>query len=185
MTKKKEAIKIEAEQNSEITIPKENLSIQEKKMYSTENLIKAMEDLSLYVNNAYFRTPYNRCPNCNKGFNNILAHFGTKGKNTIGNLKGFNATIGDVIAWSSPTYKGLSIVKAKNNGVFELETSPFEKPRKEPAVIERLVVPSLYRTILGEMAEYLENEYKDEDTVLVAIGKRDYPDVIRKKLQKS
>ena len=86
-----------------------------------------------------------------------MAHFGFGGANKIGNLRGFNATIGDVIAWYADTYKGLSIIKDKNNGVYELETAPFNVARKEPAVIERMIVPSIYRTIIGEMAEYVAN----------------------------
>lgn len=182
---KKRAKKIEMEVNSEPKVVKEDLAIQEKKTYTMENLVRAIEDLSVEINNAYFRTPYNRCPNCNKGNNNILAHFGILGKNKIGNLKGFNATIGDVIAWSSSTYKGLSVIKEKYNGTFTLETSPFDIPRKEPAVVERLVIPSLYRPVIGKMAMYLTYGIQDENITLVKIGNGEYPDVIKAKLRKS
>lgn len=178
---KKNKIKIEAETNSKPKIPKELKSIEKKT--KMDLYVKALEDLSFEINNAYFRTPYNRCPNCNKGFNNVLAYFGCNGSDTIGNLKGFNATINDIIAWSSQTYKGLSIVESKNNGVFKIATKPFNTPRKEPAVIERLVLPSMYRQVVEEMVAYLEEEKKDEDMDMSKIGKGEYPSAIKRKLQ--
>lgn len=178
---KKRGKKIEAELNADLKEVKEDVAIKEKKSYSIESLVIAINDLSLELNNPYFKAPFNRCPDCNKGNNTILAHFGVNGKNKIGNLKGFQATIGDVIAWYGQTYKGISIVKGKNNGVFELETSPFEIARKEPAVVERMVIPEKYRSILGEMATYLSNKdlYKGD---LTTIGEGEYPNVIRTKL---
>ena len=182
--KAKRGKKLEAEKGSEPKIVAEDNAVKEevKKKYSSQHLIEAIEDVSIEVNNAYFRTPYNRCPNCNKGNNAVMGHFGLDGNNKLGNLKGFQATIGDVIAWSSDTYKGLSIVKGKENGVFELETSPFDTPRKEPAVIERMVVPSALRPIIGEMATYLANKELYNDVELVKIGKREYPNAIKRKL---
>lgn len=175
--------KFEAEKGSELKETKEQTAIKEdKKKYSTEQLVKAIEDVSVEINNAYFRTPYNRCPDCNKGNNTILAYFGIGGANKIGNLQGFQATIGDVIAWSADTYKGLSIVKGKNNGVFELETSPFVTARKEPAVIERMIVPTKFRPVIGLMAEYLANPDLYDGAELVKIGNGEYPDVIKSKL---
>jgi len=150
--------------------------------YSIEQFIQATFDLSLKVNNAYFKAPFVRCPNCDKSNSTILAYFGEGGKNKIGNLKGFNATIGDVIGWKSATYSGLSIVKNKNNGVFELETEHFNVPRREPAIIERMIVPSMYRKIIEEMATYLANKENYKKMKLVEIGKTEYPDVIEKKL---
>ena len=185
MTEKKNARKgkkFEAEIGSELKEVKEQTAIRDKKKYTPEQLVKAIEDVSIQINNAYFRTPYNRCPDCNKGNNTVMAHFGFGGANKLGNLRGFNATIGDVIAWSADTYKGLSIIKDKNNGVYELETAPFNVARKEPAVIERMIVPSIYRPIIGEMAEYLANPDLYEDAELVKIGNGEYPDVIGKKL---
>lgn len=175
--------KFEAEKNAELKEVKEETAIQSpKKKYSAEQLVKAIEDVSVEINNAYFRTPYNRCPDCNKGNNTILAYFGIGGANKIGNLKGFQATKGDVIAWSADTYKGLSIVKSKDNGIFELETAPFIAARKEPAVIERMIVPEKFRSVIGLMAEYLANPDLYEGAELVTIGKGEYPDVIKSKL---
>lgn len=177
---KKRGKKFEAEIGAEPKVVAEDKAIKDKKKYTPEHLVKAIEDVSVEVNNAYFRTPYNRCPDCNKGNNTIMGHFGLDGANKLGNLKNFQATKGDVIVWSSDTYKGLSIVKGKNNGVFELETSPFDVPRKEPAVIERLLVPQKYRHIIGLMAEFLANPHECEE--MAKIGKGDYPDVIKRQL---
>lgn len=175
--------KFEAEKGSELKETKEQTAIKEnKKKYTAEQLVKAIEDVSVEINNAYFRTPYNRCPDCNKGNNTIMAYFGFGGANKIGNLQGFQATIGDVIAWSADTYKGLSIVKDKFNGVFELETAPFVTARKEPAIIERMVVPQKFRHVIGLMAEYLTNPDLYKNEVLVKIGKGEYPDVIKAEL---
>lgn len=179
---KKRGKKIEAERGAEPQIVKEDEAIKEEKKYEVSHLIMAIEDLSIKVNNAYFKAPFNRCPDCNKGNNTIMAHFGVGGANKIGNLAGFQATIGDVIGWSGNTYKGISIVKGKMNGVFELETAPFDVPRKEPAVVERMVVPSIYRPILGEMAEFLASGVDAEGEDFVEIGKRKYPNVIAEKL---
>lgn len=178
----KKGKKFEAEIGSELKEVKEQTSIKTKKNYTTEQLVKAIEDVSVEINNAYFRTPYNRCPDCNKGNNAIMAHFGYGGANKIGNLRGFNATVGDVIAWSANTYKGISIIKSKNNGIYELETAPFLVARKEPAVVERMVVPSKFRPVIGEMAEFLANPDMYGEVELVKIGNGEYPDVIKAKL---
>ena len=108
-----------------------------------------------------------------------MAYFGKGGENKIGGLKGFQATIGDIIAWKSDTYSGLSVVISKENGVFGLETSHFSVRRDEPAIVERLVIPQKYRGVLGQMAMFLANpsSYPDED--LVKIGEREYPNVIK------
>lgn len=179
---KKRGKKFEAEIGAEPKFVAEDTAIREKKKYTPEQLVKAIEDMSVEINNAYFRTPYNRCPDCNKGQNAVMGHFGLAGANKIGNLKGFQATIGDVIAWNSDTYKGLSIVKDKNNGVFELETSPFHTPRKEPAVIERMVVPEKYRPVIRLMAEFIANPDLEDGQELVKIGNGEYPDVIKGQL---
>lgn len=176
-------VKFEAEKGAEPKQVEEMTAVKEKIKYSPEMLVAAIEDVALEVDNAYFRHPFKKCPSCYKeGMNSILAHFGVGGKNKIGNLKGFQATIGDVIAWNSDTYKGLSIVKDKNNGVFELETSPFYTPRKEPAVIERMVVPEKYRPIIRLMAEFIANPELEDGQELVKIGNGEYPDVIKGQL---
>lgn len=185
MTEKKttkKGKKFEAEIGSELKETKEQTAIKVKKKYTVEQLVKAIEDVSVEINNAYFRTPYNRCPDCNKGDNTVMAHFGFGGANKLGNLRSFNATIGDVIAWSADTYKGISIIKAKNNGVYELETAPFTVARKEPAVIEKMVVPSKFRLVIGEMAEFLANPDMYVEVELVKIGNGEYPNVIKTKL---
>lgn len=155
-----------------------------QKEYSPEDFAIAVNDLSLLVNNAYFRTPFARCPDCNKGMNTIMAHFGKGAANKIGNLIGFQATIGDVIAWNSPTFKGLSVVKTKDNGVFGLETFGFTPERKEPAVIEKIIIPSKYRPLIGKMATYLANKNSPEyaEVELVKIGESEYPIAIKKEL---
>jgi len=185
MTEKKikKGKKFEAEIGAEPKEVAEQTAIKEKKKYTIEQLITAVEDVSVEINNAYFRTPYNRCPDCNKGNNTVLAYFGEGGTNKIGNLRNFQATIGDLIAWSSQTYKGLSFVKDKQNGTFILETSPFVVARKEPAVIEKMLVPSVYRPAIGLMAEYLANPDLYENAELVKIGNGEYPDVIKRQLQ--
>ena len=111
-----------------------------------------------------------------------MAHFGIKGKNTIGNLKGFIATIGDVIAWNSRTYKGLSIVKSKLNGIYELETECFDKELKEPAIVELMLVPNKLKPIIEEMATYLANKDLYKGVELVKIGDEEYPNAFREKL---
>lgn len=180
---RKKAEKFEAEKGSELKTVAEDEAIKtDKKKYTTEQLIKVIEDVSLEVNNAYFRTPYNRCPDCNKGNNTVMAYFGEDGASKIGNLRGFQATIGDLIAWSSLTYKGLSFVKSKLNGVFELETSPFLVARREPAVIEKMLIPAKYRPIIGQMAEYLANPDLYADEELVKIGNGEYPNAIKTQL---
>lgn len=157
-------------------------AVENLKDYTQEQFIMAVLDLASHVNNAYFRTPFNKCPDCNKGNNAVMAHFGASGNNKIGNLSGFQATIGDIISWNSSTFKGISVVKSKQNGVFELETSPFNEARKEPAIIERLVVPAKYRPILGDMAKYLANKDILDVKKLTQIGEREYPNAIAKKL---
>ena len=178
-------VKFEAEKGAEPKQVKEMTAVKEKIKYSPEMLVSAIEDVALEVNNAYFRHPFKKCPSCYKNsLNAVLAHFGAGGKNKIGNLKGFQATIGDVIAWTSDSYKGMSIVKGKNNGVFELETSPFEIPRKEAAIIERVVIPEKYRNVIAKMADYkagnLLEGWSGEETV--TIGKGEYPNVIKEEL---
>ena len=54
--------------------------------------------------------------------------------------------------------------------------------RKEPAVIEKLIVPSKYRPILGKMAVYLANKDEISAEKLVKIGEREYPSAIAKEL---
>ncbi len=145
-----------------------------------EQLVIAIEDLALQVDNAYFRHPFKKCPDCNKS-DTIMGYFGVDGANKISNLKGFQAIVGDVISWHSNTYKGISIVKSKNNGVFELETSPFVVARKEPAIVERMVIPIRYRAIIAEMAQFLVDGINDGQE-LVKIGNGEYPSVIAEKL---
>lgn len=178
---KKNRKKIEVEIGSEPKIVAEDVAIKDKKKYTKRELVQAITDVSLYIDNAYFRTPFKRCPKCFDS-STIMAHFGINGKNTIGNLKGFSATIGDVIAWSSRTYKGLSIVKSKLNGVYELETDCFDVELKEPAIVELMLVPSKLKPVIEEMATYLTNKDLYENEELVRIGDEDYPDVIRRKL---
>lgn len=184
MIKKRSGKKLEAEIGAEPKVVAEEKAIKEKKTYSQVALINAIEDLALKIDNAFFKHPFKRCPDCNKKSNNtVLAYFNCGGKNKIGNLKGFDATIGDVISWYSDSYKGISIVKGKNNGVFELETEPFDVPRKEAAVIERMVIPSMYRPIIGEMAEFLSQDLVITDFEnYTEIGKRIYPNAIAEKL---
>lgn len=182
---KKRGRKIEAERGAEPQIVAEDKAVKEEKKYEIVHLVAAIEDLALEIDNAFFKHPFKRCPDCaKKGNNTVLAYFGVNGNNKIGNLKGFDATNGDLISWYSETYKGISFVKSKDNGVFELETSPFNIPRKEPAVVERMVIPSKYRPILGEMANYLAKPLSAgcETMVLAKIGGGYYPDVIAKKL---
>lgn len=174
--------KIKAEKNTAEVAEKEDLAILQLKDYTSEHFVAAVSDLALHVNNAYFRSPFVKCPDCNKGNNAVMAHFGHGGDNKIGNLKGFQATIGDIISWKSDSHVGLSVVKSKENGVFGLETSHFGVMRKEPAVIERLIIPSKYRPILGQMATYLANKENSEVKDLVKIGEREYPSAIAKEL---
>lgn len=178
-------VKFEAEKGAEPKQVEEMTAVREKIKYSPEMLVSAIEDVALEVNNAYFRHPFKKCPSCYKNsLNAVLAHFGAGGKNKIGNLKGFQATVGDVIAWTSDSYKGMSIVKGKNNGVFELETNPFEIPRKEAAIIERVIIPEKYRNVIAKMADYkagnLLEGWAGEATV--AIGRGEYPNVIKEEL---
>lgn len=178
-------VKFEAEKGAELKQVEEITAVREKIKYSPEMLVSAIEDVALEVNNAYFRHPFKKCPSCYKNsLNAVLAHFGAGGKNKIGNLKGFQATVGDVIAWTSDSYKGMSIVKGKNNGVFELETSPFEIPRKEAAIVERVVIPEKYRNVIAKMTDYkagnLPEGWAGEATV--AIGRGEYPNVIKEEL---
>lgn len=173
--------KITTEKGSIPVTVKEEISIKELKPYSQDNLSIAINDLALHIDNAYFRSPFNRCPDCNKGNNSVLAYFGDGATNKIGNLKGFQATIGDIMSWNSPTYKGLSIIKSKSNGIFELETACFDRPCREPAIIERMVVPNMYRPIIGEMATYLTNIDCFKSKKTVKVGEREYPvDIIKK-----
>lgn len=173
--------KFEAEIGSEPKIVAEDVAIRDKKKYTSKELVRAITDVSLSVDNAYFRTPFKRCPKCFDS-STIMAHFGVKGKNTIGNLKGFSATIGDVIAWSSRSYKGLSIVKGKLNGVYELETECFDKELKEPAIVELMLVPNKLKPVIEEMATYLANKDLYEGEELVKIGEEEYPNAFRTKL---
>lgn len=174
--------KITTEKSAPKTIVTEDVAALQLKDYTSEHFIAAVSDLALHVNNAYFRTPFTKCPDCNKGNNAIMAHFGDGGANKIGNLKGFQATIGDIISWKSDNHIGISVVKSKENGVFGLETSHFGVMRKEPAVIEKLIVPSKYRPILGKMAVYLANKDEISAEKLVKIGEREYPSAIAKEL---
>ena len=179
--KKKIRKKFEAEIGAEPKIVAEDVAIRDKKKYTSTELVRAITDVSLYIDNAYFRTPFKRCPKCFDS-STIMAHFGIKGKNTIGNLRGFSATIGDVIAWSSRTYKGLSIVKSKLNGIYELETECFDKELKEPAIVELMLVPSKLKPVIEEMATYLANKDLYEGVELVKIGDEEYPNAFREKL---
>lgn len=174
--------KITTEKNSEKSVVAEDLAAIQLKDYTSEHFVAAVSDLALHVNNAYFRTPFSKCPDCNKGNNSIMAHFGHGGANKIGNLKGFQATIGDIVSWKSDNHIGLSVVKSKENGVFGFETSHFGVMIKEPAVIERLIIPSKYRPILGKMATYLANKENMNVKKLVKIGEREYPSAITKEL---
>ena len=176
--------KITTEKYREPEIVAEDMAILKLKEYNQPQFVTAVYDLSLELNNPYFKAPFVRCPNCDKGSNAIMAHFGEGGDNKIGNLKGFQATIGDIIAWNSNSFKGLSVVKTRDNGIFGLETSHFEVSRKEPAVIEKMIVPEKYRALLGEMATFSAN--KDnvmfKDVELVKIGESEYPIAIKKQL---
>lgn len=167
--------KITTEKGKEPQIVAEDNAIkieENKKKYNIEHYLQAIEDLSVMVNNAYFKMPYNRCPKCNQGNNTIMAKFGIDGANTIGNLNGFNATVGDIIAWYGYTQKGLSMVVGKNNGVYKLATSHFERRIDEPAVVEMIVVPSKYKDLLDKMALYRA----------VTPNFEEYPDVIKRQL---
>ena len=179
----KEKVKFEAEKGAEPKVVAEQKAIKPKVAYNPEHLVNAIEDLALEIDNPYFRHPFKKCPTCYKdGFNSVLIHFGTLRPNKLGVLDGFEATIGDVIAWTSEHFKGMSIVKGKNNGVYELETSPFVEPHIESAVVERIVIPEKYRHILGQMAQFLalnKDVYKGE---LVKIGKGEYPSAIKEQL---
>lgn len=179
----KEKVKFEAEKGAEPIVVAEQKAIKKKPSYNPEQFVNAIEDLALEVDNAYFRHPYKKCPSCYKNsLNAVLVHFGTIAPNKLGKLKNFDATIGDIIAWTSEHFKGMSIVKSKNNGTFELETKPFAEPHIESAIIERVVIPEKYRSIIGQMAEFIasnKEEYKGE---LVKIGKGEYPNVIKEQL---
>lgn len=176
--------KITTEKYREPEIVAEDMAILKLKKYTQTQFVTAVYDLSLELNNPYFKAPFVRCPNCDKGDNAIMAHFGDGGDNKIGNLKGFQATIGDIIAWNSNSFKGLSVIKTRDNGIFGLETSHFEVSRKEPAVIEKMIVPEKYRALLGEMATFLANKdnviFKDAE--LIKIGESEYPIAIKEKL---
>jgi hypothetical protein len=176
--------KITIEKYRKPEIVAEDLALLKLQEYNQTHFITAVYDLSLELNNPYFKAPFIRCPNCDKGSNAIMAYFGDGGDNKIGNLKGFQATIGDIIAWNSNSFKGLSVVKTRDNGIFGLETSHFEVSRKEPAVIEKMIVPDKYRSLLGEMATFLAN--KDnvvfKDAKLVRIGESEYPIAIKEQL---
>lgn len=176
--------KIMMEKNREPKLVAEDFASMQLREYSPAELATAAYDLSLELNNPYFKAPFIRCPNCNKGSNAVMVHFGQGGDNKIGNLKGFQATIGDIIAWNSDNFKGLSIVKSKDNGVFGLETSHFEVSRIEPAVIEKMIVPEKYRKMLGQMATFLANKKAAifKDVELVKIGESEYPCAIREQL---
>ena len=179
--------KITMEKNSKESGALEDVSAMDLVEYSATDFVVAVNDLSKHVNNAYFKTPYSRCPDCNKGNNTVMAHFGKGGPSNIGNLSGFQATVGDVIGWNSTTYNGLSLVKSKENGTFGLESAFFAQERKEPAVVERIIIPSKYRPIIGKMAVYLANKdnvmYRNVETI--KIGEGEYPNVIEKELQNS
>lgn len=175
-------VKVNTEKNNNKDFTEEQAASCDIKGYTLENFLSAVMDLSLAVNNAYFKAPFVRCPSCNQGNNAIMAHFGHGGSNKIGNLKGLQASIGDIIAWHSDSFSGISIVKSKDNGVFGLESNHFDKPRKEPAVIERLIVPQKYRPILGKMALYLSNKEKYKNVKLSRIGQGEYPSAIAKEL---
>lgn len=178
-------IKTATEKNFEEVIEKEDTAIKDepiKKKYSQIHLITAINDLALKINNAYFRSPFIKCPSCSKN-STILAHFGEGGADKIGNLKKFDVTKGDVISWKSDSFTGISIIKDKNNGVLQLETAPFETPRKEPAVVERLIIPEKYRSLLGEMAQFLaDTEGFEHYAEGSEIGEHIYPDVITKRI---
>lgn len=180
MARKK--IKMEKKSHPEVVI--EDLSLLNLVPYSDEHFISAVYDLSLELNNPYFKTPFVRCPNCNEGNNSVVVEFGVGAPNKIGNLKGFQATIGDIISWNSRTYKGLSIIKTKENGVFGLATAHFKNRRKESAVVERMIIPQKYRPIIGEMATYLANmdAVVYSKSRLLKIGEGKYPYAIKKKL---
>ena len=181
----KDKVKFEAEKGAEPKKVAEQIAVKEKKVYNPEQLVQAIEDLALEVDNAYFRHPFNKCPSCYKtSLNAVLCQFGQSGANKIGGLRGFDATIGDVIAWTSEHYKGMSIVKGKNNGVYELVTSPFTEPHLESAIIERVVIPEKYRKPLAEMAYYLAGHFPEgrEDATTATIGKGEYPNVIKEQL---
>lgn len=176
-------VKFEAEKGAEPTVVAEQKAVKKKPSYNPEQLVNAIEDLALEIDNAYFRHPYKKCPSCYKtSLNAVLVHFGTLAPNKLGILKNFDATIGDIIAWTSEHFKGMSIVKGKNNGVFELETSPFIEPHIESAIIERVVVPEKYRSIIGQMAEFIASGKDDYEGELVKIGKGEYPNAIKGQL---
>lgn len=162
----------------------EDFSAIQLKQYSPVDFTKAVFDLSIELDNPYFKAPFVRCPDCNKGNNSIMAYFGQGGSNKIGNLRGFQATIGDIIAWNSDSFKGLSVVTTKDNGVFGLSTEHFSIPRKEPAVVEKMIVPEKYRKMLGNMATYLANKKSKifKGLELVKIGEGEYPSVIKEQL---
>ena len=184
MEKKNKRIKVAAEKGFQPEVEKEDEAITiepEKKNYGVEQLLIAITDLSLKINNAYFKAPFYRCPNCNKSATTLL-YFGEGGANKIGNLKGFNATVHDLIAWKSPSYEGISFVKSKDNGVFELETSPFKVAKKEPGIIERMVIPEMYRPILGEMAAFLAEGHTGGETDVTLIGDNWYPYAIAQRI---
>lgn len=176
--------KITMEKNKEEQIVAEDMAVLNLTEYSPSDFITAIYDLSLELDNPYFKTPFNRCADCNKSNGTVMVHFGCGSDNKIGNLKGFQATIGDIIAWNSNNFKGLSIVKSKDNGIFGLETSHFEAEIKEPAVIERMVIPNKYRALLGEMATYLANKTSPlfKGVELIKIGESEYPIAIKGQL---
>lgn len=176
-------LKFEAEKGAEPKIVAEQKAIKKTIAYNPAHLVNAIEDLALEVDNAYFRHPYKKCPSCYKtSLNAVLVHFGTFKPNKLGTLKNFDATIGDVISWTSEHFKGMSIVKGKNNGIYELETSPFTEPHIESAIIERIVIPEKYRSIIGEMAKFIAEEKENYKGKLVKIGKGEYPSDIKEKL---
>lgn len=178
--KKKARKKITTEKNRPIEEVIEDKAI---KSYLPKHYFQALQDLSIEVNNAYFRLSFIRCPECNKKSNSaIMAHFGMNKKNTIGNLKGFSATIGDIISWFSDTYRGVSRVVGKSNGVYELEDVEFDIPRKEIAVIEKIIIPSKYLPIIEEMAMFLSYPFVSDENELAKIGNGEYPSVIKSKL---
>jgi len=176
--------KTTTEKNYKPELVMEDFASMQLKKYSPIDFTRAVLDLSLELNNPYFKAPFVRCPDCNKDNNAIMAYFGQGGNNKIGNLKGFQATLGDVIAWNSDSFKGLSVVKSKDNGIFGLSTEHFDIPRKEPAVIEKMIIPEKYRKMLGYMATYLANKKSKifKSIELVKIGEGEYPCVIKKEL---
>lgn len=177
---KKVRIKLTTEKERPIEQIAEDKAI---KKYLPKHYFQALQDLSIEVNNAYFRLPFVRCPECNKKSNSaIMAHFGISKKNTIGNLKGFSATIGDIISWFSDSYRGVSRVIGKANGVYELEDVEFDIPRKEIAIVEKMIIPSKYLPVIEEMATFLSYPFVSDENELVKIGNGEYPSVIKSKL---